>query len=515
MPTAHRTVYQRPLPEGFTFGGFMIDILNIVLAVLSIFPAAFAALLALIGIVGGIKRGTMFTLIRLGVIAVSFVFALLLSLVLLPVLDGVLAGAMTQLLSGFGGLEDLPMEGVAECAGILAGAVLCPFLFCIFYLVIDLVHHIVFHAVASRYYRDTDKTFLSRLGGAAIGLVSALLVSVFLLTPLAGTVTVATTATGSLEEEGYEFPNSETVYEFGEKLTEIPSLALIRSLGGQALYDALAVVRFEDGSHPLPHEIAYVAKTVAYGSRLGTPLIHYNAEQITALRKIAEYCDETGILPHLGGEAISALAAEMSESGSAMSFVLPDFGPYLSDLFDKAFDILATTTPELVSEDLRAMADLLEVMVRYEILISIESDYATLDNLAKPGFAEDLNEVLHAHPRLEPLRDEIGRIALLAIAGAVDVDDFGEVEQTALSSVASEITRLLHETGSEEELADRLNSFLDSADASADIGASGLTNFVASTLMHHFDGKEAVSAGDLEQLIRDYRDELIANGYPV
>ena len=205
----------------------------------------------------------------------------------------------------------------------------------------------------------------------------------------------------------------------------------------------------------------------------------------------------------------------MAKSGSAMSFALPDFGPYLSGLADKTFEILATTTPALIAEDLRATADILEVLYRYGVLIDIESDYATLDNIAKAGFAEDLNDVLHAHPRLEPLRDEIGRIALLAVAGSVDVEELGELGETALTRVAVEITLLLNDAGSKEELADRLLTFLDAADASVDFDTSGLTEFVTDTVLHHFDGKEYVTADDLRQLILDYQVQLIAAGYPV
>ena len=493
----------------------MVDTFNVILTVLSILPLAFAGLLAVIGVAGGIKRGLRFSLIRLGVILVSFTVSLILSLVLLPVFDGVIADRLTEVLAGIEGFRDLTLEGVTECAGVLTGAVVCPFLFCFIYFCIDLVFHITFHAVTVRLHKEKDRTAPSRAGGAGVGLLSALLVSVLLLSPLAGAAATVTTATDTLRQEEFQFDNAATVYAFGDKLEEISSLAIIRALGGELLYDSLAVIRFEDGAASLHHEIVYVARAVAHGARLGTPLIHYNASQIAALRKLADACDESLLLPHVGGEAVSALAEEMAESGSAMAFVLPDFGPYLSGLFEKGFDILSTTTPALIGEDLRAVADLLEVLVRYEVLINIESDYATLDNIAKPGFAEDLNGVLHAHPRLEPLRDEIGRIALLAIAGAVDAEELGTLETAALDRVAVEITLMLNGAGSEEELATRLNTFLKTADASVDFDASGLTDFVSTTILDRFSGEEYVTAEDLRQLILDYRLELIENGYPV
>ena len=493
----------------------MIEICNALLAILTIFPATLAILLAIIGTVGGIKRGAKFTLIRLFVILGSFTAALIVSILALPSFDKALAAPLTALLSNTSFFRGVSMEGIAECAGILAGAIVCPFLFCLFYVVIDLVFHIVFHAVTAHFRHKEEPSGLSRLGGAGLGFLSALLVSIFLLAPLSGTAELVSTAADNLRKEEFSAENTKVLYEFGDKLQELPVLSHVYTFGGRAIYDALAVVRFEDGAKPLDHEIAYAAKATAQGYCLATPLIHYGPAQISALRKLADYCEETVLLPHAGGETVSAVAAEMAKSGSAMSFALPDFGPYLSGLADKTFEILATTSPALIAEDLRATADILEVLYRYGVLIDIESDYATLDNIAKPGFAEDLNDVLHTHPRLEPLRDEIGRIALLAVAGAVNVEELGELEETTLAHVATEITHLLNDTGSKEELADRLHTFLDAADASVDFDTSGLTEFVTDTVLHHFDGKEYVTAEDLRQLILDYRDELIAAGYPV
>ena len=492
----------------------MIEVCNVILAVLSVAPLALAVLLAVIGTVGGAKRGLKFTLIRLGVIAASFAAALVVSVLLLPIIDRSLTAPLTTLLSGTGFFRGVSMEGIAECAGILAGAIVCPFLFCVFYVIIDLVLHIVFHAVTARLRHREEPTTLSRLGGAGVGLLSALLVSVFLLSPLAGTAALVSTATDNLRKEEFAVENAVILYEFGDKLRELPALSLVYTFGGRAIYDAIAVVRFEDGAKPLEHEVAYAAKATAAGYCLAKPLIHYGPAQTAALRKLAAYCEETVLLPHAGGETVSAVAKELAKSGSAMSFAIPDFGPYLSGLSKKVFEILSTTDSTLIAEDLRATADVLDVLYRYGVLIDIESDYATLDNITKAGFAEDLNAVLLAHPRLEPLRDEIGRIALLAVAGAVDVENLGELEETALNRVAVELTLMLNDAGSSEELADRLDTFLEAADASVDFSASGMTDFVASTVLHRFEGQEYVTAEDLRQLILDYQVELIAAGYP-
>lgn len=471
----------------------------IVPAVLMIIIAVVVAVNIIMGVFGGLKK----RLAALVAIIVSAIVAAIVTTILCSPTSPVMTMAtekINELLTQaeLGITVGVEPGSVGEAILFYVTMVAKPFVFTVIYALLSLILGIVM-SIVSKFIPLFNKlsAVANRLGGAGVGLVCGLLVSLFLFVPFIGTIGVAADvidSTGLLAEEtdpeapAEEVPSVKEAYEGFDYL------------GYGFLYDALASADYYGEKVYLREDVQIVVALIDKLGNVGTDLGSIDEEKAAEINSALDELEGSAMLRGVLAGVLSEASQSWLDGEAFLGMEKIEAGELYQPLIDTALGILATTDKDTVVPDLRTVVDMFQVLVKHGVL-STEGEESgdILDKLSDGAIIGELLAVVGENERMHPLADEITRLGLRTLATTLGIPEGNDERYNALMG---EIATILNETASFSE-ADKygsVSSRLQTAfgNYGVEVGGEALQS-VAEGLIVDFDGESDITADDVKE----------------
>lgn len=263
------------------------------------------------------------------------------------------------------------------------------------------------------------------------GLLRGCILVVVLLTPILGYASVgnaAITAYVEASEAGAaEDAAAEKLVAIRDKvlvpIEEHAMLGKLSSVTGK-LFDEMVTTELSEEKASPTEELPIFAK-IFYHTRwlIGKPLAEFGDGEKTALGEISGLFDESVFLPTVSAEVLSTMTGKWADGETFLGLARPSLEGSAGTVADSLFDVLATSTKETVTADVGTVADLMILMIDYDLLGATEDemfDRMTAVNAATgKTFVEEAIALLDANAHMAPLRNSITTLAMEAIGSAL------------------------------------------------------------------------------------------------
>lgn len=361
-------------------------------------------------------------LLRLIAAAASFVLALLLS-------GPTVAGFDTQLIDALAAARPEIADAIVAMPSLypfLLG-LLRPLVFLALYFIFVILLRIVLFIVGACFPKRYKNGGIPLISGV-FGLLRGCILVVVLMTPILGYASIgneAITAYVTESEAGTaEDAAVEKLIVLQEQLEAVESNALLQKISTvtDKVFAELVTTELSEEVASPTEELPIFAKLVYHVRWLvNKPLAEFGAGETAALQNISDLFGESVFLPTVSSEVLSAMTTKWANGESFLNLEKPELTGAFATLSDSLFDVLASSTKETVTPDIATVADLMTLMVEYEIL-SAEGDdvFAKLtatDPQTGKTFVSEAILLLENNPHMAPLRQGITTLVMEAVGG--------------------------------------------------------------------------------------------------
>lgn len=383
----------------------------------------FAALFTFLGVLKGKKYTWVFSAARIVGAVISAVLTMLLSVLIARLLGGLAAGILGDAFTGdmAGLLEELPSLRFALEA--LVAMFISPILFWpIFPIVYNLLNillkwicrmlvKVLPHKISGVPEPSTEEgeqpkkrrrnAPLRAVGANPVGMilggVCGLLLFCIALVPLVGlTGTVHDVAVTAVAASGQEDELPPVVTKALDESVNNVGAVVVRTVGGQALYNGLTTYWAGEDTVHLNHELSFVGS-------LGGALATYadadipRAEAAEAIRNLEPALAEATLLPKVGAELVSTASGHWTEGEAFHGIQLPSPAGYES-LIQTIVTTQNGATVQTFCEDMGTVIRMVASLVEKDAMSQIKGDAMAL--IGNEDLTEDLLYELLENPRL-------------------------------------------------------------------------------------------------------------------
>ena len=386
-----------------------------------IFGIAFAALFGIVMLVGaliGIKRGLFPSLIRLGMILASFVIAIPLTNTVNRILSGYVPTIMNSLLGDSAEQIATHSPSTMELISQFPLALIAPILFIAIFYLLNAITRIVFRFIKLIFPKNKSPLFrtLAGVSGALASLICLLAVCL----PLWGLLGILRQTVYTVTE--IDISQNEDLRETIAQVDAIDEAVLAPAVnnfttdlftnsGNNILYNRLTKLRLQGESTYLGEELHLLTETAAdiLGLAGSLPdnfaLSDLSEEQIADLREITEDIDNSALLRNICAEWASSMAQAWMNNEPFMGIEDPANNTKIKPVLHSLYRLLATTNADLLASDINLFIDILDVLVRHEMLIAQQT--ALLERFGNDTFINDLTAPLSEHDRIRASLSEL------------------------------------------------------------------------------------------------------------
>lgn len=473
-------------------------------SIVSIAALAILAVTLLIVIINVLKatiRGLKKSIGTLVAIILSAVIAAILTLVLCRPESAMMLALrpyVTEMLVGMG--EVFAIEALQDALIYYAVMLVAPFFFMISYILVNFIVAIAI-AIAVRFILPNKKPgkVLNRLGGAGIGLVCGILVSVILLTPVIGTVSTFVSVADELVAEDSEDDFALLVKEASENTV----INVYNNMGCGLLYNAFASVSVNGERVYLKDDLAVIMSIVGTMGTLTGDSEGFGEEQIDGLNKMIDDLDRSALIKDVVAEVFSAAAEKWSVGESFMGIQMVSAGELLDPILNEMLAVIATTDHTTVTADLRTMANVLGVVVEAD-LMSDGDDTDMLKKLSGGKVVSKLILAINENERMAHLSDQITKISVRALASTIGIPAnaaerydmlMGDIAESLNSSRGMELSARI------EKVTPELTDALDTYGVHMTKDATAL---IVEGLINDFEDNGNVADEDIEEFFLVY-----------
>lgn len=399
-----------------------------------IFGIAFAALFGIVMLVGaliGIKRGLFPSLIRLGMILASFVIAIPLTNTVNRILSGYVPTIMNSLLGDSAEQIATHSPSTMELISQFPLALIAPILFIAIFYLLNAITRIVFRFIKLIFPKNKSPLFrtLAGVSGALASLICLLAVCLplwGLLGILRQTVYTVTEIDISQDEDLRETIAQVDAIDEAVLAPAVNNFTtdLFTNSGNNILYNRLTKLRLQGESTYLGEELHLLTETAAdiLGLAGSLPdnfaLSDLGEEQIADLREITEDIDSSALLRNICAEWASSIAQAWMNNEPFMGIEDPANNTKIKPVLHSLYRLLATTNADLLASDINLFIDILDVLVRHEMLIAQQT--ALLERFGNDTFINDLTAPLSEHDRIRASLSELTAVTTGAWATGTD-----------------------------------------------------------------------------------------------
>ncbi len=402
----------------------------------------------------------------------------------------------------------LSVEALGDAVSYYGVMLLAPFVFALLFSLVLIVFSIVI-AILVKVIPPYKKPgmLLNRLGGAGVGLVCGLLVSIFVLTPVVGTMDLIGSMSGSVDqltqtEDGTSSENG--FVGFVSDASDSTAVKIFKNVGCGLLYNVLASGKFEGEKIYLKNDLKVMTSMIDGVSVLGEPMTEYDNTQVEALESIIVDLDSSALLRHTAAGLFSTAADKWMAGESFMDMKKPDpEGDLLDPVVDEMLEIMVSSTKDTIGKDLATMKDVFAVMIDHELL-KMSSDYSEmLDKFSQDGVISDLLHAVTANERMLPLADCITDLSIRALATQIGIpENADEVYGMLMEELATVLNDSKYVSGDRSAAIEN--------DLSAALGNYGIpidgeaVSHIADSIVNDLGNMSYVSAEDVSEFFTVY-----------
>ncbi len=490
---------------------------------------ATVAVFLLVNVVKALIRGLKKSIGTLVAIILSAIIAAIITFIICNPSSSVIGWLMDTINAILPEGEIKDLFAIAELEDALSHysvMIAAPFFFVAAFSVVSIIVSIIV-AIIVKFVPPYKKprAVANRLGGAGVGLVCGLLVSVIFLMPVVGTINLMASFEGTVVTEQIE-ENADPAVSYSEEdmLTELISGAsenevvqILNGIGCGYVFDLFASTEFDGKRIYLKDDIGTITAMIGDVSLLGGDMSAYGQEQIDALDNILASLDSSPLLKNVVAGIFSTAAEKWTAGETFIGIEKFSAGELLDPLVDEMLVIMTTSDKTNVSADLGTMKDVFAILIKHDMLKG--GDYqTTLDKLSQSGAIGELIVAVNKNERMSPLADEITLLSIRTLASTIGVPaDKTENYNQLMSGIADILNESRADANRAETIEPQITDTLEHY--GIEISGEAAAN-VSRSIVADLGGLDSVSASDVEEFFTVYAvasgmadDEMRGNGY--
>ena len=507
-----------------------------------------AFLIILINVLKGVFRGLKKTIATLVAVALAVTGSAILTVILCSpssALIGFFVSMTGDLIGGELG-ELMAIEELTTTFSYYTAMLVGPFFFLGCYLVLNLIFAIVAAIVFKHIpiLKNVNKV-ANRLGGAGLGLACGYIVSVIVLMPAIGTMSIVTSLPyedmmGSSEVENvdeeseaerYEMENDdyyddyyeddryyeeetddtdEEMIEFMDDMNNYINIFMKSGCG--PVYNAFASAKFNGERVYLKNDFNVLLALTEDISDAGNKLdgSKLGDDHIDLFQGIVDHIEESALLKNTAAGIMSTSCEKWNAGEEFMGIAKIDAGNLMNPVTDELINVLSTTSYETVESDLQSMVDVFDVLVHSGILDDMEYDQMLIKLGEEGGVLDQLTEVLHGNKRMNGVADEVSMISTRAMASHLNIDT--EEYDVLMNDIATSMNK--YGNMAEEEKRTYVEADLKAAfdDYGVTVEGKAFDNIV-DDIMVEFDGRTDITDDEISDYFQKHViEEVEENG---
>jgi len=483
----------------------------------------FCGLVMLSALIRGFRRRTGRALLRLITVAgAAVVAALLLHRGLAEIGTYDLAGTLGSIQNMPADVADTLRELKATLPAVyqlvvgIPMALLVPSVYVFVFFVLSLVFGIPYLILAAIFFprRRRSPILFSRLWGMVIGAVQGVVVCAVYVIPLVGYAFFGGTVADGIGNAAADNETAQSavssIKDYTQAVTDNRIATTLYKLGGEKLFRYLTTFTYHDGGKTT--EICLVDETKTYADILRDIL------PLTGGKQLKDYTDKEV-------DAIDALADDLRNSDTmtiALSGILSEgckawdrgetfFGvarPQPEDakserMLQCAIETFKDSTPETISDDLKALANTFRVMVQYDFFAALDDSDLLAEKLKDAEFIQKLMDAMSGSENMKKLMHETVKIGVQTVCEefvekASGTEAYNDTVNEICGNLADKLNNM---TGTDEEKKDALTAEIRSAMTGNGVAEEDvpetMLDYVSQFVMDEFDGKDDVTAEDI------------------
>ena len=412
--------------------------------------------------------------------------------------------------------------------------IIAPFVFMILYFIINLIAKIVFWIISKIIPKAS--TLAGTFLGMALGLAEGVIVTAVILLPFAafsdvfgGVADRLDTAIempapevsedGEIAAGDEEMTFAEVYEEYIKPIGHNPILDITRSLGGDAIIEAFAVVDLGDGKIDMRDELCATIDVIISASAMGevdwAQLTEENKAAITSIVESvqdSEYLSEivSGVLV-LMADITEALPEEDTEGAENESNELTDA------LMDDFLTIFKTSTKDNIALDLETFKNMYFILSDDGIILAFNEDSDTLlDALTAKDESNETSidrivSTIRKNPRTAPIITTLTKLSISVMASELGLGENVEAMYDDIKDGINDILAINYEDYANDDeytaaIADSLNSTLKEQGIELDTEVvTQMADYVGTEFKYH----EEFTEDDINDILLSYYDAVI------
>ena len=369
--------------------------------------------LTILGALLGLARKWKKALLRFGLIVVEFISALTMS------------GKISQYITAdmvveWLGTDSLISELLLNVPSLytVSLGLIRPILFVLCFIAFSIVSLLLYWIIALFLrYKPEEKTF--PMAAMMIGAVQGLLVALVLISPVIGYVTLADQAAVAYTDVvGEKLPDKiESIHR--DYVKPIKDHELIKAVGSMTSPIFNAVVSFDLGTETLIPSKEIPLLLSGYTDVMSLKDVDfsdYGPDEKATIKDLTTTFGQSTLLPHIGAEALSAIATAWQNGESFMGIDPFTIEGDFSVIIDSLYTLFSTSSPGTLTADITTIGDFLILMIDYNATSLLSGDDDVLAKITEVNpatgktFIKAATELLDANPHMAILRAGITKL---------------------------------------------------------------------------------------------------------
>jgi hypothetical protein len=512
-----------------------MKMLNIASTVFNVIFLVIFFLFILINVLRGLSKGIVATAVRTVFIFISGLLAIVIAVPIGKVVSKTAVGFFNGLISsGFPEFKELiEISPVIEdlMVGIPA-VIISPIIYVVIFLVLLLIMLIPAHFVKKLINATFPK--IPKLGwaGALCGVLTGVMAFVFFFAPAVGTVSMVGDIAGVADSlfnddngennESAEIPDengdikllsSDTANAENRKdeeniydnlivpITDNFVVKLVSGVGGKAIYNSLTVFEVKGERVSISKEFSVMADVISDLSPLlgGAEPSKWTEKEINGIKNAAKALDDSDIVSEMLADILSAASKKWVNNEKFLGISMISTGKDSVDTFlRELFLSFSDSTSETISKDFTTLADVLGVMLRYDMLSALTSEDSNItDSLAKDGFISGLLGVITKNDRFKGVTASVINLGVQETVGILDVP---ETDSEVYDRFVTDVAESLNDANANSIPLDTLKNtvYKEFTDNGIKVEKE-ITDYVTEYLMLDFDGRTDITPEEVSE----------------
>ncbi|MBE6607083.1 MAG: hypothetical protein E7633_00805 [Ruminococcaceae bacterium] len=508
----------------------MFNILGVAATAFTVVFAVVFCLFILINVLRGLSKGIVATAVRTVFIFISGILSIFIAVPIGKTLSKIAIDFVNEFIG-----SELPefkelMEISPVIEDLMVGipaAIISPIIYVVIFLILLLIMLIPAHFVKKLI--NAKFPDIPKLGwaGALCGAVTGVMTFVFLFAPTVGVISMAGDMAGIVvnlfdengqeNEENIELPeDKEVVKPLSVKPSTIPVVAsdgenlyedvilpitdnffikFVSGIGGKEIFNSLTVFEVKGKSVSIAEEFSVMSNVISDLMPVlgGSEPSQWTDKEINGIKNAAENLGDSEIVAEMLADVLSAASKKWANDEEFLGIAMISTGKDSIDTFLKElFLSFSDSTAKTISKDFMTLADVLGVMLRYDMLSAFTSgDSDITQNLAKEGFISGLLAVVMENDRFSGVTASVINLGVHETLGILNVP---ETDSDVYDGFVENVAEAINDANENNIPIETLKNTIYKKFTDSGIKVEkDITDYVTEYLMLDFEGRKDVT----------------------